>query len=160
MQVHGITLRESEILRFWSKVEKTDGCWLWIGAKSAHRYGHLHFAGMQVKAHRFSWQMHFGAIPDGMEVCHRCDVGICVRPDHLFLGTHKDNMNDRDAKCRLGRRERGEDHHEAKLCAACVVEIRRARADGVGPRALGRLYGVHRGTILRIVKRETWAHVP
>src|SRR5882672_8799966 len=86
--------------RFWSFVEKCPGCWLWTGGTA----GKMHHGVFGVRdpegkmrttyAHRFSWEIHKGPIPSGMWVLHRCDVPRCVRPDHLFLGTQQDNMDD------------------------------------------------------------------
>lgn len=89
--------------RFWEKVDKTGDCWVWTGARDSGRfqYGIFAAAGRTlVKAHRFSYELHQGAIPDGMVICHRCDNPPCVRPDHLFAGTQKDNIHDMDAKGR------------------------------------------------------------
>ena len=86
--------------RFWAKVEKTDWCWIWTGARSQFGYGNLTTNGKQENAHRVSWEIHFGPIPDGMRVLHACDNPPCVRPFHLFLGTQKDNNRDRETKGR------------------------------------------------------------
>lgn len=80
--------------RFWSKVRKTRSCWLWTGALSNHRYGHLKVSKKTVYAHRLSWQLHFGKVPARKCVLHQCDRPDCVRPDHLFLGTKLDNTRD------------------------------------------------------------------
>lgn len=91
--------------RFWSHIEKREGegCWLWTGTTDAKGYGMCSVVYGSVRAHRASWLITKGAIPVGLYVCHRCDVRACVRPDHLFVGTQKDNMNDCVNKGRLER---------------------------------------------------------
>lgn len=86
--------------RFWQRVEKTDGCWRWTGPLHAFGYGLIWRGGNNVGAHRISWEIHVGPIPDGLFVLHRCDNPPCVRPDHLFLGTQADNIHDMVAKGR------------------------------------------------------------
>lgn len=91
--------------RFWSKVKITEGCWEWVGSKQIGGYGELRATRTwKVLAHRVSWQLHYGRIPEGFYVCHHCDNRCCVRPDHLFLGTAQDNTDDMIAK---GRQIRG-----------------------------------------------------
>ncbi len=94
----------NQVARFWEKIEKKDGCWRWLASTSGDGYG-LH---ANTKAHRFSWRVHFGDIPDGLHVCHRCDNPWCTNPDHLFLGTHRDNMRDmanKERNCKLSRED-------------------------------------------------------
>lgn len=95
-------------VRFWKHVEKTDGCWLWNGATGEHGYGSIGGEGGagNLRANRVSWQLHYGKVPDGLHVCHRCDNPPCVRPDHLFLGTRKDNLQDAKAKGRTSNQNR------------------------------------------------------
>lgn len=111
---------DDPVARFWKNVKRAtgDGCWTWTGTRSKtgqrgsyHRgagYGHFMVADQKrVQAHRYSWELHFGPIPAGMVVCHRCDNPTCVRPDHLWLGTHKDNVHD---MIRKGRQSAGAEH--------------------------------------------------
>jgi hypothetical protein len=107
--------------RFWSKVNKSDGCWTWTGSKTTAGYG-LIWNGKDTSApvyvHRLSWELHFGEIPDGLSVCHRCDNPTCVRPDHLFLGTDKDNSDDKITKGRMGTRYKGVSMAQRKAMAS------------------------------------------
>ncbi len=142
--------------RFWKRVNKTDTCWLWIGAKA--RYG---FFSIRVKltmaAHRFSWELHNGKIPKGLGVLHKCDVPLCVNPDHLFLGTQKDNSDDMWAK---GRHQilKGESHGMAKLTKEQVQEIR-ASEGLITHRMMGIKYGVAESCIWGILRGKLWKSV-
>lgn len=97
-------------IRFWKKVDKhgpihpTLGteCWLWTGYQMPFGHGQLNVGDKIVLTHRFSWELHHGPIPEGLSVLHHCDVPNCIRPDHLFLGTQKDNVQDAIQKGRPG----------------------------------------------------------
>jgi hypothetical protein len=93
-------------VRFWANVHQTDGCWLWTAGTNKQGYGRLHIAGKATLAHRFSWTIANGVVPDRLCVLHHCDTPPCVRPDHLFLGTRQDNDTDKILKDRVPRGER------------------------------------------------------
>lgn len=146
--------------RFWAKVEKTDGCWNWKGAMNAGGYGSFGVEGVTYLAHRLSWGMSNKTDPAGLYVCHRCDNPRCVRPDHLFLGTATDNVNDRDSKRRGRWRGRpGTTNSLAKLTDDSVRKMRRRQSDGASYTDLAREFGVTRMVAWRICQRRSWAHV-
>lgn len=150
-----------DIERFWSRVSKTDGCWIWTGAENnAHYdYGRIMIRGVRYSPHRLSWLLSHGAIPDGQYVCHSCDNPRCVRPDHLFLGTLTDNNRDRAAKGRSAP-NRGEDNPFSKLSDADVAEIRRLyKPRKCSQRYLAERFGVSQGTIWQIVNGRYWSHI-
>lgn len=152
--------------RFWAKVDKTLGqgpqgdCWIWTGARFKYGYGSLsrrkdgYSYSTNDYAHRISYEIHHGAIPEDKPlVCHKCDNPPCVRPDHLFLGTHADNAED---KVRKGRGLAGNLH----LTREQVREIRqRKQREGLTSKQLGAIYGVYDGTIRRILRHKLWRHI-
>ena len=159
--------------RFWAKVDRhQEGeCWLWTAYRAPLGYGEIGVSGHRTaRAHRVSWEIHNGPIPDGLFVLHRCDNPPCVNPAHLFLGTIADNSRDMVAKGRHAfavhpeTQARGERINTALLTAEQVVAIRARHEFGArkGDRttaALAREYGVNRETISKIVRRKSWAHV-
>jgi hypothetical protein len=159
-----VYVRESVDARFWRFVTKTDTCWLWTGATTTFGHGCINTGGKYgrtERAHRLSWRMHFGEIPEGLCVCHTCDVPACVNPAHLFLGTHADNNRDMQAKGRYDRvkRPKGARHWGAKLTDADVLAIRAAFAAGATQTEIAANYAVRVQSIHRIVHRKSWAHV-
>jgi len=151
--------------RFWAKVAKGPGCWEWQGRIDDTGYGRCWYAGNHAVAHRVAWVLTNGPIPSGhsgpgrIGVLHHCDNRKCCRPDHLFLGSDKDNALDRDRK---GRRtaQRGSSNSGAKLTEEDVRRIRRQYVwRRFGCDKLATEYGVSRVTINRIVRRVAWAHV-
>lgn len=95
----------------------TDACWIWKGGQAGDGYGSFD----QERAHRVAYELFIGPIPEGRDICHSCDVPLCVRPAHLFPGTPKQNSEDMVTK---GRSVRGEKQHSAKLTAELVKQIR------------------------------------
>lgn len=143
--------------RFWPKVSKGEGCWLWTAFKNRAGYGMIGSVGHAVLlAHRASWEIHFGPIPTGLFVCHRCDVRACVRPDHLFLGTAAENNSDMNEKGRSRYATLGELNPSSKLTESQVVEIRNSSET---QRALAAKHGVSKALIYAIRKRLSWRHV-
>ncbi len=149
--------------RFWQHVQKTDTCWLWTAGKNHKGYGVIyHVDGKTRTAHRVSWELHLGPIPDGLLVCHHCDNPPCVRPDHLFLGTEKDNSQDAVSKGRKGAPvlARGERHWNAKLTDTVVLEMRALYASGqYSMTELGAKFGVHKVTARNAIRGLKWTHV-
>lgn len=132
------------------------GCWLWLGGTTPNGYGRASTARAHVVAHRVFYAYHKGPIPDGLQVCHKCDTRLCVNPDHLFLGTQSDNANDMYRKGR-GNDCFGERNGIAKLTEAQVLEI--LASPDLSGAAFARRYGVHPTTIHRARRGEYWKHL-
>jgi hypothetical protein len=143
--------------RFWEKVVKTDGCWVWIGCKNHSGYGQLRVRKDRAElAHRLSIELYHGTpLPAGVCVLHKCDNPACVRPDHLFLGDRPTNSRDMIFK---GRSQKGEAHSQSRLTDDAVREIRKL-AGKVPTTALSKRFKVTRSCITAIVRRDAWAHV-
>ena len=156
--------------RLLAKVDKTSspkGCWLWTGhcGKGKNNYGLIGVGGRGpkqklIRTNRASWIIFRGPIPEGMNVCHRCDNPRCVNPKHLFLGTQSHNMKDAFKKGRLGNRK-GIHNTHSKISEADVLEIRRRyqRYKHGCKEALAKEFGLRPGTIVSIVRRLSWTHI-
>lgn len=141
---------ESLSQRFFKRVNKTDGCWIWSGVKFSNGYGRFCLSGKQrhYLAHRYSYEIHNGPIPEGLCVLHRCDVRNCVNPKHLWIGTQKDNAQDMVVKGRayVGSR---------KLFKEDVIKIR-TLAEHNTQQALANLFNVSASNIGMILRNITW----
>lgn len=144
------TLRE----RFEARVECSEGCWGWNGAKDRYGYPVIGVAtSRQNLAHRVSYELYIGPIPRGAFVCHRCDNPECTNPNHLFLGDHAANMRDMSEK---GRSAHGEKNANSKLSTKDVLEIRES---GGSCRGVAAEYGVSYWTVAAIRRREVWKNL-
>lgn len=174
-------IHDKDKARFWAKVEKKEGdeCWIWCGVVSRGGYGSFKIRGKFISAHRFSWMLHNGDIPisgghHGICVLHTCDVRSCVRPDHLWLGTHDDNMRDKVLKGRCnvaigdahGTRthpekiRRGENVINSRLTESAVIEMRRRVLMGDSRKEIALEFGVSVATAVQAINGTTWKHLP
>ena len=144
----------------WSGCAAGCACWNWIGATDGtHGYGEIYRGGKgrtKLRAHRVAYELWIGPIPEGMCVCHSCDNRKCVNPRHLWLGTYKDNNDDRDKKGRKNQVS-GERHGKSKLTTQQVQEIRQKYIPRqYSTTRLGKEYGVSSTQIWSIVHKNNW----
>jgi hypothetical protein len=144
----------SLLRRFEAKVEKTPSCWNWLASLNTKGYGYFKTK-TQKTAHRFSYEFFVGPITDGLHVLHKCDNPRCVNPDHLYLGTNRQNMLDRVERNR-NRPVTGEAHHRSKLTVAQVIAIRN---DPRPQRVIAADYGMQQPQIGAIKRRAAWTHI-
>lgn len=148
-------------IRFWAKVEKSpepNGCWLWTASTFKDGYGQISDViddeKKNLRAHIVSYEMAYGPVADGLKVCHHCDNRPCVRPDHLFTGTNRENIED---MVRKGRSTKGERNGRAKLSTTDVEAIRTAYDTGQTNKSeLGRRFGVSEAQIRNVVRGVQW----
>jgi hypothetical protein len=133
--------------RFWELVHKTDYCWEWTGCKDKNGYGKFTYAAETERAPRYSYRLYYGSIPQGLYVCHTCDNPSCVNPDHLFLGTPQDNMDDKVAKGRW----RG--NPERSLTDEQLAYAAKARSEGAPDREICETLQVPKSTLRTVLKR-------
>ena len=141
--------------------EPNTGCWLWTASLYSNGYGQSSLVQYERKAHRLSYEVFVGPLTPGMSVCHKCDTPSCVNPDHLFLGTHQENMQDRSRKGRTWNKPRwvGTKNPRTLLTEEQVTAIRRLHSEGLAYTTLAGMYGMQPSGIRKIVKRLNWAHV-
>jgi hypothetical protein len=138
-------------------VNEETGCWMWTASVNTNGYGQFRYQGRPWQAHRASWLLHNGDIPEGLYVLHRCDTPLCVNPDHLFLGSQSDNLLDAVGKNRWNSgRLSGEEHGRSLVNED---DVRAIRASTETIRKLAAQYGISVGAIQHIRKRRSWQHV-
>lgn len=135
---------------FESKVFKSDSCWIWKASKNSRGYGNFWHEGKSWKAHRFSYAMYCGSIPEGMDILHSCDNPSCVNPEHLRAGTHLQNMHDMISRGRSPDR-RGENNGKSRLTRFGVQYIRDMYAFGFKTPEIAKKFNINPSTVRRIV---------
>lgn len=140
-----------------------DACWEWTKNRAPRGYGRLNMNGRVILAHRASWSVANGREPAaGLFICHKCDNPACINPAHLFEGTHGDNMRDMFRKGRMHQVRpyvAGDKSGQAKLTGDIVVACRKLARQGIAVRELARMHGVHRTSMERAVRGETWSTI-
>jgi hypothetical protein len=148
-----------DVERFFSKVEKSDGCWNWKGGIACSGYGRFklqHPVRHTVYAHRLSWVLHFGNLKEGLQVNHKCDNRRCVNPKHLYAGTQKENQQDMK---RRGRHTFGEKSPNAKLTEKDVLEIYAFYEREKSTLKVAAKFGITKNLAWRIVRGLQWEHL-
>ena len=138
-------------------IDVSSGCWQWVGSVTIYGYGRMRVDAKNVMAHRFSYELHVGKIPEGLFVCHKCDNRKCVNPEHLFVGEHQDNMTDMVKK---NRQAVGSRNGNAVLSENDVLLIRASR-DIIEQKELAKIFGCSQPTVSRIQLCQDggWKHV-
>jgi hypothetical protein len=153
--------KESLEHRFWNKVDKTSTCWFWEGKKDKRGYGKLALepgvTHREISAHRLSYQIHYGMFESSLFVCRQCDNPACVNPEHLFLGTNQDNVNDKVSK---NRQLKGSQIHNSKLVEDDIIRIRHLWFVEKCPQSkIAEMFGIGAKAVSKIVTNKRWTYV-
>ncbi len=149
-------MNKTVLERFEDKFTKGPGCWNWTASFKDGRYGSFRLNGPAIRAHRASYNLYIGPIPNGWVVCHDCNNTKCVNPGHLYLGTQQDNIAQ---MVREGRQARGEKKKDCKLTTEQVREIKYSLKNGTSNKVLALTYKVDPSTISHIKGGRKWKHV-
>jgi hypothetical protein len=153
---------------FWGKVDRSggdDACWIWTRFVDTPGYGALKVWGRKVLAHRYAYELHYGSIPKGKIVCHRCNQRLCVNPRHLYIGTYKDNYDDMarsgnnyppPGPTKEEHRARGERNGRAELTEEEVLDIYRRISSGEKVSKIATAYGINRSIVSDIKRGRSW----
>lgn len=143
--------------RFWHYVDKKmdHECWNWTGARLKGGYGQIGINNKIIQVHRFSWELHFGEIPKNLCVLHKCNNPSCVNPNHLYLGTNKDNS---EYMVECNRQAKGENNGRSKLTESQVKEIRNLKGQ-LSIRKIAKIFNVDNTTISEIHRNQIWKHI-
>jgi len=138
----------------------SNGCWVWTHGRFQFGHGRIKILGCDLKAHRISWELHNGPIPEGLFVLHSCDNPPCINPEHLFLGTQQDNIDDMRAKGRQPN-TKGKANGAARLSEEQVMQIKTLLREGFYTHEeIGAGFEVNRATISQIARGKNWSHLP
>jgi len=158
---HNATASAADRLRRKTVVSESSSCWEWQAARTRSGYGIFSVRGKLTYVHRFSYELHIGPIPVGYHVCHRCDNPSCCNPDHLFLGTDRENLSDMRDKGRGSDppKFQGDTHPNAKLSPDDVRTIRARVELGDNTNDIAVDFGISRSNVYAVARRETWQHI-
>lgn len=152
--------RTRDRIKKYTQIDTETGCWNWTGFIYSFGYGLTSHKGKDILAHRASWKVFKGDIPNGMYVLHKCDNRKCVNPDHLFIGTAKDNTQDMIAKGRArSKPNKGINHGCAKLDEKRVNEIKEYKKQGMCNSDIAKIYNINSNTVQKIVNGKIWKHI-
>jgi len=149
----------SEKCKLLANIKKTKkGCWNWTASLGPGRYGKIRYLGKTFRAHRASYILFNGEIPRGKLVCHSCDNPLCINPDHLFIGSQKENIRDMDSKNRRADLK-GENHPCNKLKITDILEIKKLLSLNISQKIIAKKFNCHQSNISNIKRKKLWGHV-
>lgn len=153
-----LTIRNIGQLLSRSNLNPETGCRIWNGSKNKRGYGRLGVDNKLVQAHRYSYELSNGKIPDGLYVTHKCDTPACIEPTHLSVGSQQDNMDEMVQRCRSLHRK-GSKNPKHTLIESDIPKIRALRVSGMTYQSIASIFNVQLPTIWKVTSGKTWVHV-